>query len=232
MRPHPLFYKEGAMNEDLELMLSNRAFLYRLLWRTFSEEPSSGYLEILGGEHAGQVVGMTAESLPEDASEIVELFATLKERASQRGLEELSSEYVRLFIGPNKLPAPPWASVYLGKEGIMFDEGTLEVRNIYRSFGYLPEAYPKVADDHLAIELAFVSALYGKALDGEQEGDEVKRDRYRAGIRDFLTDHMAAWLEPFERQLAESKHTDGFYHTAVKLAKKLVAVDVRWLARA
>lgn len=220
------------MTEDLELMLSNRVFLYRLLWRTFSEEPSDGYLEILEGEHADQVLRMTVESLPESSSEIIGLFATLKERASQCGLETISSEYMKLFIGPNKLPAPPWASVYLGKDGIMFDHCTLEVRNIYRSFGYLPEAYPKVADDHLAIELAFVSALYGKALDGEREGDEANRVRYCAGVRDFLSDHMASWLEPFEQQLGESKYADGFYHTAVKLVKELVGIDALWLAKA
>lgn len=214
------------MDETLEFTLSNRQFLYKLLWRVFSEEPNAEFLDILCGDHARQVVAVAAEELPGGA-ELESLFATVIERAEDTALGDLTGQYVSLFIGPRSLPAPPWASVYLGYEGIMFDESTLEVRNTYRRFGFLPEAYPKVADDHLAIELSFISALYGKALEALQAGDRAECDQLREGVRAFLADHVTVWLPQMIQRLDESRYADGFYAAAVRLTEALAEADAR-----
>ncbi|MEI3231097.1 MAG: molecular chaperone TorD family protein, partial [Gordonibacter pamelaeae] len=53
----------------------------------------------------------------------------LAEVAAANGLGQLRSVYTKLFIGPAKLPAPPWESVYAtGGRPLLFQESTLAVR--------------------------------------------------------------------------------------------------------
>ena len=51
------------------------------------------------------------------------------------GLHEIHLEYNRLFIGPSKLPAPAWGSVYLDPENVIFGIETLELREWMRASG-------------------------------------------------------------------------------------------------
>ncbi|UBX50493.1 Tat proofreading chaperone DmsD [Providencia alcalifaciens] len=48
--------------------------------------------------------------------------------ALQRDDETLDEAYQRLFIGPYALPSPPWGSVWLDKENVLFGESTLQLR--------------------------------------------------------------------------------------------------------
>jgi len=43
--------------------------------------------------------------------------------------ETLEEAWQRLFIGPYALPAPPWGSVYLDKENVLFGDSTLKLRH-------------------------------------------------------------------------------------------------------
>jgi TorA maturation chaperone TorD len=78
---------------------------------------------------------------------------------------------MKLFVGPDKLIAPPWESVYRSKEGLLFQESTMTVREIYRTQGLHPEGYPHVADDGLALELDFLSRMTDRALKLVQSTD-------------------------------------------------------------
>ena len=49
--------------------------------------------------------------------------------ALNKGMEKLNDDYQALFIGPNALPAPPWGSVYLDKENVLFGDSTLKLRD-------------------------------------------------------------------------------------------------------
>jgi TorA maturation chaperone TorD len=44
----------------------------------------------------------------------------------------LPEAWQRLFIGPWALPAPPWGSVWLDKESVLFGESTLALREWMR----------------------------------------------------------------------------------------------------
>ncbi|MCB8816455.1 molecular chaperone TorD family protein [Desulfosporosinus shakirovi] len=71
------------------------------------------------------------------------------------------TEYTRLFIGPTKLPVPPWESVYVSKERLLFQESSLKVRQrqCYLNYNFLPAKYRSEADDHIALELDFMYNL-------------------------------------------------------------------------
>ncbi|WP_145493278.1 Tat proofreading chaperone DmsD [Yersinia aleksiciae] len=43
--------------------------------------------------------------------------------------ETREAAWQRLFIGPYALPAPPWGSVYLDKENVLFGDSTIKLRD-------------------------------------------------------------------------------------------------------
>lgn len=49
--------------------------------------------------------------------------------AQDKSDETLEEAWQRLFIGPYALPAPPWGSVYLDKENVLFGDSTLKLRD-------------------------------------------------------------------------------------------------------
>ena len=58
--------------------------------------------------------------------------ATLVARFAEENDEPLAEAWQRLFIGPWALPAPPWGSVWLDKENVLFGDSTLELREWMR----------------------------------------------------------------------------------------------------
>ena len=192
--------------EAAELLLCNRLFLYSLLHKLFGREPDEELLNILTDEHTGEAFAL----LSEEEKDIMDRTAAFlkeirEEKQNPAFLEEAKDEYTRLFIGPVSLVAPPWESVYGQKDAMLFQESTLEVRNTYRQFGLIPEGYPRVADDSLALELHFMAQLAQRGLDAFYAGkyDELAADL--SGSADFLKKHLLVWVPKFLERMKGAK---------------------------
>ena len=192
--------------EAVELLLSNRLFLYSLMHKLFGREPDEELLNILTDEHTGEAFGL----LSEEEKDIMDRTAVFlgeirEEKQNPAFLEETKDEYTRLFIGPVSLVAPPWESVYGQKDAMLFQESTLEVRNTYRQYGLIPEGYPHVADDSLALELHFMALLAQRGLDAFYAGknDELTADL--TGSSDFLKKHLLVWVPKFLERMKGAK---------------------------
>lgn len=192
--------------EAVELLLSNRLYLYTLLYKTFGREPDEELLTLLSDGTAARCFALLSAE-QDDVLERSGLFLdALHDRKNDPTfLEEVKAEYMRLFVGPDKLVAPPWESVYRGEDGMLFQAVTLEVREIYRGFGLLPEGYPHVADDSLALELAFMAKLAERALEDLQAGDELGLGRLLESSEDFLTKHLLLWIPKFLERMQKAK---------------------------
>lgn len=193
-------------SEAAELLLCNRLFLYSLLHKLFGREPDEELLNILTDEHTGEAFAL----LSEEEKDIMDRTAAFlkeirEEKQNPAFLEEAKDEYTRLFIGPVSLVAPPWESVYGQKDAMLFQESTLEVRNTYRQFGLIPEGYPRVADDSLALELHFMALLAQRGLDAFYAGkyDELAADL--TGSADFLKKHLLVWVPKFLERMKGAK---------------------------
>ena len=184
--------------EAVELLLSNRLFLYSLMHKLFGREPDEELLNILTDEHTGEAFGL----LSEEEKDIMDRTAVFlgeirEEKQNPAFLEEAKDEYTRLFIGPMSLVAPPWESVYGQKDAMLFQESTLEVRNTYRQYGLIPEGYPHVADDSLALELHFMALLAQRGLDAFYAGKNDDLTADLTGSSDFLKKHLLVWVPKF-----------------------------------
>ena len=88
---------------------------------------------------------------------------------------------------------------------MLFQEITLQVRETYRSYGLLPEGYPHVADDSLALELAFMAKLAERAMEDFRDGDEIGLSRLLAASSEFLTKHLLRWIPKFLERMVKAK---------------------------
>ena len=192
--------------EVAELLLANRLYLYSLLHNTFGREPDGELLALLSAETAGNAFALLSEEKGDALDRVGPFLHGLNAKKDDPAfLDELKSEYMRLFVGPDKLVAPPWESVYRGEDAMLFQEVTLEVREIYRGFGLLPEGYPHVADDSLALELAFMAKLAERALEDLHNEDEVGLGRLLESSEDFLSKHLLLWIPKFLERMQKAK---------------------------
>ncbi|NDY43263.1 molecular chaperone TorD family protein [Dissulfurirhabdus thermomarina] len=108
-------------------------------------------------------------------------------------LEELQTEYTRLFINsPEGAAAPPYASIYRHRAGFLYQEGHDEALSYYREMGFEPVEGPEPGD-HIGFELAFVGLLL-------EEGRLDLLER-------FLGGHLLKWYpELAARLLAARPH--------------------------
>lgn len=96
-----------------------RSKVYRLLKNVFLIPPSGEFLNSLR-----ELDGISDNTGNQDIVKGLEL---LKKGAGNP--EKLALEHTRLFIGPYRLPAPPYESVYRTDERLVMQQPTIEVRN-------------------------------------------------------------------------------------------------------
>jgi putative dimethyl sulfoxide reductase chaperone len=112
-------------------------------------------------------------------------------------LNELRSDFNRLFSGYESTLAPPYSSFYhQNQEGIK--ERT--VSEFYESYGWASKFKNKVSDDHIGIELLFLTLLVEKyiALD-----DPVCLVEFRNEIRRFIKTHLLTWIREWAEKVQE-----------------------------
>jgi TorA maturation chaperone TorD len=102
------------------------------------------------------------------------------------------SAYTELFL----LQLYPYASVYLGAEGMLGGEARDRVAGFWRALGETPPAEP----DHLAVLLA----LYAHIAEFEvQEQDHTRAALWQQARRALLWEHLLSWLPCYLSKLAE-----------------------------
>lgn len=126
------------------------------------------------------------------------------------GLErdDLTSAYRRLFEGPNELRAPPWGSVYLDHEGVLFGRSTTALRRFLRAIGARPMLEINEPEDHIGLMLHLLADL-------------VAANRM-AEAAEALTEHMLPWSGRYLDAL-ESEADHPFYEALAVLTALTIA---------
>lgn len=122
----------------------------------------------------------------------------------------MQADYTRLFMGPDKVIAAPWESVYFNKERLVFQEQTLEVRNWYRRFGLEAEKIHREPDDHIGLELLFLSRLAALGVQALNEQDNARFRELLDAQREFFKKHLGIWALTWCGLVEENAQT-GFY---------------------
>ncbi|MGQ9510111.1 MAG: TorD/DmsD family molecular chaperone [Thermodesulfobacteriota bacterium] len=140
-------------------------------------------------------------------------------------LLELAREYTRLFI--NAFPhvvAPPYASVYMEKNGRIFGRTASEVLQFYHQNGFTIKEDLKDLPDHIAHEFEFLAILTAK----EAETSGIDRVRLEEIQIEFFSRFILPWINSFcERIYKESRSL--FYRSLAQLTKEFISLEKNYL---
>jgi TorA maturation chaperone TorD len=157
------------------------------------------------------------------------LFSEIAESASLvNNIAALRIDYSRLFIGPYKLLAPPYGSVYLENTRMVMGNSTLNVRNKYADEGLSVDI--KEAPDHMAIELEFMYYLISKEVQAALSSDFVDAACYLEKQRGFLETHLGMWISDFSNNIATNAETT-FYRNLACQTKSFLKADLKSLSQ-
>lgn len=88
--------------------------------------------------------------------------------------ESLPQAWQRLFVGPYALPSPPWGSVWLDRENVLFGDSTLALRQWMRDNGIQFAMQQNEPEDHFGSLLLLTAWL--------AENERAHRVRATAGL--------------------------------------------------
>ncbi|MDR1014003.1 MAG: molecular chaperone TorD family protein [Coriobacteriales bacterium] len=221
--------------DNVRVLLSARAGVYRTLQNALGNEPSREMLEQLTGD-AAQGVLLLFDTGQKGYREAVESLLAVSAEHLEGGDEALSAlegRFTRLFVGPGGTEGNPWESFYLNTDKAIRQGVTLEVRKAYVAQGLIPQAYPSVSDDHMAIELDFLAKLAERAEEAWTDDDAGKAlDALDAldASEAFLRGHLMRWAGLFAAALGRAKHGASFYQELSEVLTAFVPIDLEALA--
>jgi len=144
-------------------------------------------------------------------------------------LELLKIDFSNLFVGPFKLLAPPYGSIYLeGKREVM-GASTLDARQRYAAAGLDFSDEVKEAPDHIALELEFMYYLVFKELEAFGQADTERASKYLEQQTAFLAKHLGRWAAKFAGNIQQHA-TTGFYQQLGQATKIFVQQDSNYSA--
>lgn len=141
-------------------------------------------------------------------------------------LEALRVDHAKLFVGPFKLLAAPYGSLYLEGETIM-GESSLDVSRRYAEEGL--DVILKDAPDHVAMELEFMGVLILRQAAAIESADEDTAPTYREKQLDFLTTHLGRWTPEFTAAVEAGAATE-FYKTLGRVTREFLHGDLQYLS--
>ena len=142
-------------------------------------------------------------------------------------LEPLRVDHAKLFVGPYKLLAPPYGSVYL-EDGKLMGHSTVQVKNLYTEEGL--EFIIKETADHVGVELEFMHFLITKTIEAADKSDYGKKRCYRNKQRSFIAGHLGQWVPAFAAKVEDAAKTD-FYKILGNVTRRFVEEDLTELCR-
>ena len=231
--------------EALGLQLVRRAYLYGVFHLAFGGEPTDEGLRSLFGERTREALAYVCSLLKQpELQEVAErpLGAqgrTLAQWAcegpewAQAGarrlddpafLEELRSDYTKLLQVPGEDYVHPWESPYVGKESMIFQESTIDVRSFYHDAGFRLAAEKRFPDDHIGAMMDYLARQAMAAYDAFADGDDAAAARLLTVQWDFLQKHVLSWVDDFATAMLQHD-ARGYYGTLAAVMAAFARAD-------
>lgn len=213
-------------------LLEARSATYALLARLYRKEIDQELLDELHGMLYPTATG------DDNVDEGYRLIATYLSNLWTDSLSELSIDFVQCFIGHGVdafSAAYPFESVYTSEKRLLMQDARDEVLAVYRAYGIDKADTWKEGEDHIALELEFEQILCDRTIEALRAGDEDNAYSLLTAQRNFLSDHLCAWVPMMTADLKKFARTkmyqglacltEGFLDTDYIFLKDLLADD-------
>lgn len=132
-------------------------------------------------------------------------------------VQRVAVEYTRLFVGPPSPAAAPWETMYRGEDvTVGFGQATFEMRELLRAAGLEVRNENNQYEDHMGIELLYLSALCGRMVAGGDDAPALE------DVVAFIERHPLGWAEAFRLRIAQAA-PEGYFDGLVGLARAVLA---------
>ena len=174
----------------------------RLLGSSYYYEPSDSRIASVL-EFFRQPNWIQEWEIPLEEKTNEKLTALIKQGLTQ----DLTEQYQNLFIGPNELLAPPWGSVYLDPECVIFGNSLLALRDFLKNHQIAFQSKQDEPEDHIGLMLMLAAYL---------------AENRPHLLVEFLSQHLLTWAPHFLTQLANVEN-HPFYQGLAQLT--LIVLD-------
>ena len=198
------------------MILAKRAYLYSLFHAVFGGEPALDSMERIYNDQTidmlealrGEVsscgeAALASLRLGEAADAALACAEMIKRSMGEQLEDELKSDFVRLFVVPGASYVHLWESPYVGKEGMVFQESTLDVRSYYHAAGYKLQAEKHFPDDHIAAMMDYLGRMAQRAYEAYADGNDAAVAETLAVQRRFVESHVLTWVDDFAAKVAQ-----------------------------
>lgn len=198
------------MYTDLFALITDRRSTYAFLSRMFREEVSSKLLSelvdisILAGEANGDGTKVLGEFLEK-----------LKGSNLERAADNLAAEYASLFLNARDRSVFPYESVYTSPEGLLMQKARDDVLRKYAQQGLGKSENHNEPEDHLAIELEFMSLLCEQTVNALEINDLEQGMSCLQNQKEFLEQHLLVWCPRFCSDMAADSASDFYRGVAL-----------------
>ena len=211
------------MNENVKevvsTLLAGRAYVFSAFHRLLGSEPTKELLDAVASEESLEAVALF-EGESDAAAKLKAVLLSCREL----DVSAAKDEYTRLFLGPDKLIAPPWESCYTAKERALFQESTLAVRSWYQQYSYVPAGYPSHPDDHISLMMHFLALTTERAAACFGEGLLCGCRSLLEGQKLFEKNHILNWMDAYCTDMDQSS-TKLLYPQLVRAMAAFVQYD-------
>lgn len=179
-------------------------------------EPTASLLQVLRETEFPHGLGL--QLVGESGVQAVELMhrvvANLPLTFEEGRLNELAADYAGIYLNYG-IHASPLESVWLDEENLTCQDSMFQVRAWYEQYGLGAENWRIRPDDHLVLQLQFLSHLFSTAptLAGLREAAQ------------FMDEHLLRWLTPFAERVAA--RCDTAYFAALALLTGAYGEELR-----
>lgn len=162
--------------------------------------------------------GLGLNLVGEDGLQAVDLMqrvvAILPEAFDTSTLNELAADYAGIYLN-YVIHASPEESVWLDDENLTCQDSMFQVRSWYEQYGLGVENWRIRPDDHLVLQLQFLSHLFAHnpTLSGLQKSAR------------FMDEHLLRWLMSFAERVAA--RCDTAYFAAVAMLTGVYCEELR-----
>ena len=215
----------AELAENLIDFCENRSRVYALLSRCYETEIDAAFAESFS----------QGAALDSDDASLTDGFAALQAdlaSCDEDALEQLAVVFDRAFFGMGPRTAQkafPYESVYTSEGGLMMQDAYSEVLRVYRGAGFAKNPGFKEPEDHLAVELAFMALLCGRAVEALRAGDEAGAERQLRAQAAFLEQHLLNWIDRFAADVRKAAE-GGFYYNLAMFTEGFLNADAAELS--
>lgn len=169
--------------------------------------------------------------LAEGFTQMAEYASSLKAADLEKVRVDLAVEYAGLILGMWRKPdlglSHPSESSYMA--GYVMAEQRDQVLAMYRTWGVDKARRFTEPEDHVALELQFMTHLSEKTSDALKKGDLSEAKKCLEAQRDFLDKHLSRWVPKLCVGILELARCD-FYKAIAKITRGYLDMDKKMVA--